>query len=87
MTILFLFLGAVLGAVIANDHGAGAVFGAMLGLLLARGIALRGRVRVLELKLDALSRASRAGHPAAQSEPVAEASGAATALADSNCAG
>lgn len=44
MTIIFLLLVALVGASVANDHGAGALFGAMLGFMAARSIALRSRV-------------------------------------------
>lgn len=78
MTILFLLLGAVLGASIADDHGAGAVFGAVLGFLLARSVALRSRVRVLETQFAALNRASASAVPTASpSEVAAAAAGAA----------
>ena len=75
MTIIFLLLGALVGASIADDHGAGAVFGAVLGYLLARSVALRGRVRELEIKFAALSRAPSAA-PAVSPSEVATANAA-----------
>lgn len=59
MTIIFLLLGALVGASVADDHGAGALFGAVLGFMAARSIALRSRVRELEIKLAALGKAVR----------------------------
>lgn len=53
MTFLFAALGAVLGGILAEEWK-GALFGAVLGVMFARSLLLRSRLRALELKVEAL---------------------------------
>lgn len=76
MMFLSVFLGALFGGAFAEDWGTGALFGAVLGAIFARSLAVKARLRSLELKVQALELKSahvseNAAAPLAQEE-VAE---------------